>query len=352
MNKENLLSGADVTIRDAIRKIDANTRGILFIIDESGKLIGVATDGDIRRWILKNGSLNEKIEAIMNREPIFLRDRERDSALEKMKKYSVKALPVLTEANEIREIVFFDDLVLGKKYTQKISAPVVIMAGGKGTRLYPYTKILPKPLIPIGDTPIVERIIQKFRDFGCSQFYMTVNYKKNMIKSYFLDVEKNYNLEYIEEDLPLGTAGGLSLFQADMLSESFFVSNCDILIEADYSDIYNFHKKNKNKLTVVASLKKHVIPYGVICIDEKSSVLSIDEKPENHFLVNTGMYLVEPEVLDLIPKRKLYHMTELMNDCLSRGFKVGAYSVTEDAWMDMGEIKEMDIMIEKIGLNK
>src|SRR5699024_1942650 len=139
-----------------------------------------------------------------------------------------------------------------------------------GTRLQPYTKILPKPLIPIGDTPIVERIINRFCQYGCNDYYMTVNYKKNMIRAYFDEKEKNYTVQYVEEAKPLGTAGSLHLLKG-ILNETIFVSNCDILIEGNYSEMMKYHKENNNKITLISSLKHYTIPYGIIEIDDNST---------------------------------------------------------------------------------
>ena len=223
------------------------------------------------------------------------------------------------------------------------------MAGGKGTRLDPYTKIIPKPLIPIGDIPIVERIIDRFNEYGCNTFYLTVNYKKNMIKAYFSDEDKGYEVKFVDEDQPLGTAGSLSMMK-DKLKDTFFVSNCDILIDANYSHILKQHKKNKNKITLVTSLKNYTIPYGVIEINDNGAIKNMTEKPEYDFLVNTGMYILEPEVLNDIPQNTFFHITDLINEYIVKGETIGVYPVSENQWLDMGEFKEMENMLERLGI--
>ena len=225
--------------------------------------------------------------------------------------------------------------------------PVVIMAGGKGTRLYPYTKILPKPLVPIGDTPIVERIINYFSDFGMKSFYMTVNYKKAMIRSYFDEVEKDYTIKYVEENKPLGTGGSIKLIE-DRFDRPIFISNCDSLILADYYDIYQHHLNAGNHITVVSALKNIQVPYGVMHTGENGALKSMEEKPKLSYFINTGMYVINPETIDLIPDDTMFHMTHLVEAVMKKGGKVGTYPVSEDSFLDMGELDEMKRMEEKL----
>lgn len=220
------------------------------------------------------------------------------------------------------------------------------MAGGEGSRLAPFTKILPKPLMPIGDKPIIEIIIGRFMDFGCNDFYLSLHYKANIIKAYFKDFEHQYKITYIEEEKPLGTAGSL-LFLKDHIKKTFFVSNCDILIEADYADILKFHNRKKNKMTLVSSMKNFTIPYGVCEIENGGILKDIKEKPEFDFFVNTGMYVLDKAVLGDIPKNKLYNMTDLISDYLKKGEKIGVYPVSEKSWLDMGQLEALQEMLNK-----
>ena len=345
------LISPDSTVVEAMQRIDRNARGILFVTNEQQKLLGVVTDGDIRRWLIRTGELKAPVSGLMNTEPKRISRKEHAKAHEVMVQHSITALPVVTTKGVVSDILFRDEQVAKKKKPQGIlkEVPVVIMAGGKGTRLYPYTKILPKPLIPIGDIPIMERIIGKFCEFGTTQFYATVNYRKNMIRSYFSEISKNYSLEYVEEDKPLGTAGSLQLIKEEF-SRPFIVTNCDILIHADYEDIYRYHKEAGNELTIVTALKNIEVPYGVIHSSEKGAVQSMEEKPKLSYFVNTGMYILNPELKKEIPEDTFFHMTDLADKLLAENRRVGMYPISEDSFLDMGEFEEMHRMEEKLNL--
>lgn len=348
MDISKLIIDEEVSIREAIKKLDIGAKKILLILEET-KLKAVLTDGDIRRWILKNGDLEAPVKLIMNSNPIYLHIEDCGKAKELMKRHFIEAIPLVDKEENLESIIFWNDESNEKlNYFNTLDNPVVIMAGGKGTRLYPYTKILPKPLIPIGETPIVERIINKFTEYGCNNFFLTVNYKKNMIKSYFNDLEKCYDINYVEEDKPLGTGGSLYLLKGTM-NKTFFVSNCDVLIDANYSDILKHHKNKGNKITMVTSLKHFTIPYGVIHLNEDEIVNKIVEKPELTYLVNTGMYVIEPEAINDIPENQFYNLPDLYEYYMKTGQKVGVYPISEGSWMDMGQIDEMQDMVKRLG---
>ena len=346
------LTQEDATVVEAMQKIDENTKGILFVVDKDRKACGTVTDGDIRRWLIKTGELHAPVSEFMNKNPKLIYHSSLANAGEIMERLKITALPVIDCNNVILDIVFAAEE--RKKQGRNDSCaleqvPVVIMAGGKGTRLYPYTKILPKPLIPIGDIPIMERIIDRFRDYGVRTFLATVNYKKNMIKSYFSDLAADYELTYIEENQPLGTAGSLHLIEKKF-DRPLIVSNCDILIQADYADIYRHHMESGNELTIVTALKNIVVPYGVIHSKEDGRISSMEEKPRLSYFVNTGMYVLNPDILQKIPKDTFFHMTDLADLLLKEDRKVGMYPVSEEAFLDMGEFEEMHRMEKKLDL--
>ena len=347
---EKFIGTATMTIVDAMGKIDANAKGILFLADEKGVLVGCITDGDIRRWLIKAGDLTASVGHAMMTAPKFLYEEERQEAEHLMKKKHITAVPILNGKKQVVDIVFLseDKLVEAAKEKKNLSGvPVVVMAGGKGTRLYPYTKILPKPLIPIGETPIVERIINVYTEYGINKFYMTVNYKKGMIRSYFADIEPEYELVYVEEDKPLGTGGSIKLIE-DTFDKPLFITNCDALILADYGDIFDFHVKSGNDITMVSALKNITVPYGVLHSGDNGALLSMEEKPKLSYFINTGMYVINPEIIELIPDDTMYHMTHLVEEVMKRGGKVGTYPISEDSFLDMGEFDEMRRMEEKL----
>lgn len=345
------LISPDNTVVEAMQKIDSNARGILFAADENGKLSGVLTDGDIRRWLIRTGELHAAVRQVMNQTPKTITPKDIAASKEYMEKLVITALPVVNEFGVIVDIIFRESKegIYLKPKQGLGQVKVVIMAGGKGTRLYPFTKILPKPLIPIGDIPIMERIIHKFCEFDVKDFYVTVNYKKNMIKSYFSENCPNYNICYVEEEKPLGTAGSLGLIQAEF-EEPFIITNCDILIHADYSDIYRYHKEAGNELTIVTALKNMVVPYGVIHSKENGGVEAIEEKPKLSYFVNTGMYILNPGIKKELPKDTFFHMTDLADKLLKENRKVGMYPISEDSFLDMGEFEEMRRMEEKLNM--
>lgn len=346
---EDILIDSSISIREAIKRLDITAKKILIVVEDR-KLIGTVTDGDIRRWILKNGDFSLDVSNIMNTKPTCINISEKEHAKKIMLEKQIEAVPIVDNENRIIDIEFLNDKLKNINIRgNNISTPVVIMAGGKGTRLYPYTKILPKPLIPIGDMSIIERIINRFLDIGCNMFYLTVNYKKNMIKAYFDEISKSYEIKYVEEQKFLGTAGSLSLVKKN-INETFFLSNCDILVEADYLDILKYHKEQNNLITMVTSLKNYRIPYGVIKLNNDGRVIDTVEKPEYNYLVNTGFYVLEPEVLNDIPENTFFHITDLIDKYISEGKRVGTYPITENSWLDMGEIKEMNRMIERLNL--
>lgn len=339
-----------VNIVDAMSQIDKNAKGILLVVDDNERLVGTLTDGDIRRWILNKGDLLSPIHMAMNKEPKSLNSDKKNNAIQYMRNNQITAVPIVDEYNAVKDIIFLnEDSLVGDNdcYKTLSGIPIIIMAGGKGTRLYPYTKILPKPLIPIGDTPIVERIIGRFLLYGITRFFMTLNYKKGMIKSYFDDLAPEYKIEYIEEEKPLGTAGSIKLI-GEKFENPIFVTNCDALIVADYADIYEHHRNSCNDITMVTALKNTTIPYGVVNTGDNGELLAMEEKPKMSFFVNTGMYVVNPSVIDLIPKNKTFHMTNLIEKVMNNGGKVGTYPISEDSFLDMGEFDEMKRMEQKL----
>lgn len=344
LDVKDFLIDEECAMLEAMKLLDKVAKKILFVV-RNEHFVGAITDGDIRRWILKKGNLDAKVKDIANYNPKYLYENRKDSAKEFMKENSIEALPILNEKNDIISIMFWNDEEIEPK--RSLDVPVVIMAGGLGTRLYPYTKILPKPLIPIGEIPIVEHIMNRFKQYGSDRFFLIVNHKKNMIKAYFNEIEKKYEVNYVDEDKPLGTGGGLSLLKGK-IDSTFILSNCDILIEEDYEKIYNYHKKEENLITMVCSLKNIKIPYGVIEISETGEIEEMKEKPEISFFTNTGMYVVDPRVIEELEDNKVIGFPDIIEKYKKMGEKIGVYPISENSWLDMGQLDEMEEMRRRL----
>lgn len=347
MRLEELLIEENSTIRTAVEQLERVRCKVIYVI-RKGKLIASISDGDVRRYVLHEKNASLKLEYIANYKPTILLSYEKERIDEIFSQSEVYSVPIVNYNHEVVEVIFRDGRRIRKKYSLK--CPVVMMAGGKGTRLYPYTKILPKALIPIGEVPIAERIIKGFSDYGCEHFFMIVNHKKNMIQAYFDSVQKNYSVTYIDEKEPLGTGGGLYLLNG-RLHQDFFLINCDIIIDADYNAIYNFHLDQRNFITIVAAKYHHVVPYGVVeCNNEGNTYFGISEKPEINYLISTGMYVVNNELVTLMPQNENISFPDLIEIFKKEGKRIGVYIVEESAYMDMGQLEELEKMKKKLNV--
>jgi len=343
---KNRIIGPDNTILSAMKKMDEIKMKILFVYD-GDKFEGILTLGDIQRAIIKGHSLTEEVFKILDRNKIYADASESiDSVKDKMESIRAELMPVLQD-RELIEVYTWEDLFGKSSEPQKklIDLPVVIMAGGKGTRLKPITNVIPKPLVPIGDKTILEVIMDQFEGIGCHKFYMSVNYKADMMKYYLSQLDHQYDIEFFMEDKPLGTIGSVSLLKGK-ITTPFFVSNCDSINEQDYRDVYDYHVSNRNDLTIVTMVKTFKIPYGVIETGEDGLMTALSEKPELTYQVNTGVYILNPSCIDEIPEGEFFHITHLMEKIKARGGRVGCFPVSEHAWRDMGEWPEYLRMIK------
>jgi NDP-sugar pyrophosphorylase family protein len=221
------------------------------------------------------------------------------------------------------------------------------MAGGKGTRMEPFTKVLPKSLVPVHEKPIIEHIIERFTDHDCVDFHLTINYKGKILKAYFEELQPTYEVDFVEEKEPLGTAGSLRFLEGQF-KQPFFVTNCDIIIMADYAKIYEFHQKGAYDVSLVASAKEYVIPYGTCELNPEGYLSHINEKPKYDYLINTGLYVLNPDILKLIPKNEFYHITNLISNIIKKGKRVGVFPVDEDNWIDVGQWAEYQQAVKRL----
>lgn len=336
-----------VSLLDAMKVMDERKVKILFVC-EGGHFEGLLTLGDIQRAIIKNVSLKEPVSGILNKNKVYgYLSEGKEAVREKMRKMRAEVMPVLDGAGELVDVWFWNDLFKAAELQEreKIDLPVVIMAGGKGTRLKPITNVIPKPLVPIGEKTILETILDQFEGIGCHKFYMSVNYKADMMKYYLGQLDHKYDIEFFQEDKPLGTIGSVALLKG-RITTPFFVSNCDSINEQDYRDVYDYHVGNHNDLTIVTMVKSFKIPYGVIETGEDGLMVALSEKPELTYQVNTGVYILNPACMEEIPEGEFFHITHLMEKIKARGGRVGCFPVSEHAWKDMGEWPEYLKMIQ------
>lgn len=320
------------------------------IVFEKERFLGIITNGDLQRAIIAKVPFETPILKVVDnktkRYACVSDDREKIKMwmLEKRAEF----MPILDENGYLADVIFWNDLFSDDKIEdnrKKIDLPVVIMAGGKGTRLKPITNVIPKPLVPVGEKTILEVILDQFESIGCHKFYMSVNYKADMMKYYLRQLPHQYDIEFFQEDKPLGTIGSVSLLKG-IITTPFFVSNCDSINEQDYRDVYDYHIENHNDLTIVTMVKSFKIPYGVIETGEDGLMVSLSEKPELTYQVNTGVYILNPSCIEEIPEGEFFHITHLMEKIKARGGRVGCFPVSEQAWKDMGEWSEYLKMIK------
>lgn len=343
--KEKLVRHIAISLNEpislALKQMDEVKRKVLLVFD-SNDFIGLISIGDIQRAILKGISLKNPVKQVLRHTiDVAYQGDSFNSIKEKMITGRAELMPVLSAEGSLIDVIFWEDLFPEKSIPKsQFNVPVVIMAGGKGTRLKPLTNVIPKPLIPLGDKTIIEEIMDRFVEVGSNHFYLSVNYKAETIKHYFKQLKsKAYKIDYFQEVMPLGTAGSLHLIK-DKINSTFFVSNCDIIINEDYSSIMNYHVENRNELTIVSALKHYPIPYGTIETGRDGVLTKLTEKPELMFQINSGMYILEPNLLKEIPDNEFFHITSLIENILIRSGRVGVFPVSEGSWIDIGEWSE------------
>ncbi|MBP3505389.1 MAG: CBS domain-containing protein [Lachnospiraceae bacterium] len=340
-NVEQLTIRENITIKDAMEKIDSNGCKTVFVVKED-RLIGCLTDGDIRRYLIKGGNIENDISNVVNYQPKYFKVGEKIDYQKYMVVNMITAVPIVDEEGKLVEVKILSE---SSSIYRKIDneTPVVIMAGGLGTRLKPYTDIIPKPLIPIGEKTITEHILDRFVVFGCTNFNMILNYKKSLIEAYFNDIGKYNNLSYVEEKFFMGTAGGISLLKNE-LKENFFVVNCDIVVDYDYYELWKEHIEKKNIVTMIVAKKNIQIPYGTVVSDAKGNVSSLVEKPQMTYFINTGMYICNCKIFDYMSENEKIDMPDLIQRCIDAGEKVGQKVIGENDWSDMGQVHELTRM--------
>ena len=339
---------ASCTLIQTLQLMDEGFTKSLIVFNNE-QFVGIITNGDLQRAIIAKKGFDTPIGNLVdNTTKLYAKVGDnRDSIKNWMIEKRAEFMPILDEEGVLVDVIFWDDILSGiaiEDNRNKIDLPVVIMAGGKGTRLKPITNVIPKPLVPVGEKTILEVIMDQFEGIGCHKFYMSVNYKADMIKYYLSQLDHKYDIDFFMEDKPLGTIGSVSLLKGK-ITTPFFVSNCDSINEQDYRDVYDYHVNNHNDLTIVTMVKSFKIPYGVIETGEDGLMVALSEKPELTYQVNTGVYILNPSCIDEIPEGEFFHITHLMEKIKARGGRVGCFPVSEHSWRDMGEWPEYLKMI-------
>lgn len=325
----------DDSLKSALEVIEANARGIAFVTDESGMLLGTITDGDIRRAILKNYSLDIAVKLIMNEHFIFVTKNYTRTLIETIyDQKQINQLPVLDDKMRLIEIVFYSDL----KKTPVKENWVILMAGGYGTRLAPLTNDVPKPMLKVGARPILETIVEQLKSYGFKNLIFSLNYKSSIIENYFQDGSNfGVRIEYVKEKKRLGTAGAIRLAKR-FLDKPFMVVNADILTKLNFENFMRYHLKHGNDITIGTRKYELQIPYGVVDITDET-VSSLVEKPRINYFVNGGVYCLQPEAADMIPENEYYDITQLISSMTGTSKKVGSFPITE-YWMDIGHMED------------
>lgn len=333
---EEIVVNENQTLLETMHVIDKASLQFAVVVDERHHLLGTVTDGDIRRGILRGEGLEVLISAIMNANPISAKSGRKSNDYKRlMKEKKLKQLPIINDANQLVDILFFDKF---EEHTNKNE--VVLMLGGLGKRLRPLTNEIPKPMLKVGNKPIVETIVDGFKQYGYKNFIFSVNYKKEVIQNYFQTGEAfGVAIDYVEEEKRMGTAGALSLLE-NRPTEPFFVMNGDLLTQVNFDQLMQFHKEHNAAATMCVREYEYQVPYGVIETDG-TDLISIKEKPVHRSFVNAGIYVLSPEVFDYIPADEFYDMPTLFEKLIKQGKKTSAFPIHE-YWLDIGHVDDFN----------
>lgn len=337
IEKESIFIYENMTLLNAIELIDKNLKGILLVVDNEKHILGTLTDGDIRRCILLDKSVDTLIKEIYNKNCTYVEEK---IDLEYVKRLfiekGIKFIPVIDSEKRVIGYHEVTDFINYSKLEKE--NPVLIMAGGLGTRLKPLTDENPKPMLKVGDKPILQTIIEQFRENGFKNILISVNYKADIIENYFRDGKDfGVSIRYIREKNRMGTGGAIKLAES-YLKKPFFVINGDILTNTNFYNFMQFHVENQFSMSVGTRKYEIQVPYGVLNTQEKE-IVSLMEKPVYEYFINAGMYILNPDVIEYIPENQYYDITELIDNLIKNNRKIGNFPIT-DYWMDIGRIED------------
>jgi len=332
-----VLVAASTSIRDAVQVLDTSSMQIVLVVDETHRLLGTITDGDIRRGILKGVSLSDAVQRIMNPDPTVARvDEGRESILAVMQRKQLHHIPLLDADHRVVGLETLDELIQSRPKPNR----VVLMAGGLGSRLRPLTDECPKPMLKVGTKPLLETILENFIEYGFHRFYISVNFMADMVQSYFGNGSRwGVEIAYLQETRQLGTAGALSLLP-ERPAEALLVMNGDVLTKVNFSQLLDFHAGHGARGTMCVREYDFQVPYGVVSIDNHR-ITSIDEKPIHRFFVNAGIYVLEPEALGLIPPDVRFDMPTLFEALVEQRAETAVFPIRE-YWLDIGQMADYD----------
>ncbi len=332
---ENIKLNLNAKIKEALKIIDSGAMQIALVVDDDGILIGTLTDGDIRRGILKGLSLDDSIESIIFKTPATANISDTKDEILKIALYrKLNQIPIVDENGKALGIQSITELIEPKHRSNR----VILMVGGLGTRLRPLTKTTPKPMLKVGNKPILQTIVKKFAQYGYTRITMCVNYKSKVIQDFFKDgSEFGVHIDYIQEDKRMGTAGALSLLK-QIPNEPFFVMNGDLLTNVNFEHLHDFHTSYNSMATMCVREYDFQVPYGVVNI-QNSQILSIEEKPVHKFFVSAGIYMLSPKALEFIPKDEFFDMPTLFEKLIKAKENIISFPLRE-YWLDIGQIDE------------
>jgi len=328
---------SNYTIKNALSVIDNSYAKIALVVNENNKLLGTLNDGDVRRGLLKNKSLSDTVVDLYNRNPTVASEEDSPELLSSIcLKNRIKAIPILDSYENIVSLFILEEELNNKNYDNEI----ILMVGGLGSRLKALTHDTPKPMLKVGGKPILETIINGFVNSGFKNVTMCVGYKSDVIQNYFQDGRLfGANIKYIFEEKRMGTAGALTLLMKKP-NKSFFVMNGDLLTNVDFEKMLEFHKSNESKGTMCVREYDFTIPYGVVTVLNEE-IISIEEKPVSKFFINAGIYILEPEAVELIPDEKFFDMPSLFGDLMGANEKVCSFPISE-YWIDIGRLDDYE----------
>ena len=334
-NIENIKLKQNATIKEALSIIDSGAMQIALVVDDNDKLLGTLTDGDIRRGILKGLDLDSSIETIVFKEPAIAKiSSTKEEILKIALSKKLHQIPIVDDNGIVLDLKEIEELVEPKIKTSR----VILMVGGLGTRLRPHTQDTPKPMLKVGNKPILQTIVERFAEYGFVNITMCVNFNASIIRDYFSDgKEFGVNIDYVLEEKRMGTAGALSLLK-ERPSEPFFVMNGDLLTNVNFEHIFNYHILNKATATMCVREYDYEVPYGVVKMND-NKIIEIAEKPVQKFFVSAGIYMLSPEILDLIPKNEFYDMPALFEKLIKLSKNVISFPIRE-YWLDIGRMEE------------